>query len=39
MLPALWVFSDVALIPKHERNALRSPETVGASPTIAMRAP
>ena len=39
MLPALWIFSDVPLVPKQERKALTSAVGVGASPTIASRAP
>ena len=37
--PALWIFSDVPCVPKHERNALTSAAGVGASPTIASRTP
>jgi hypothetical protein len=39
MLPALWIFRDVPCVPKHERNVLTSEAGVGASPTIASRAP
>ena len=39
MLPALWIFSEVPVVPKQERNVLTSAAGVGASPTIASRAP
>jgi hypothetical protein len=38
MLPALWIFSEVPVVPKHERKALTSEAGVGASPTIARAA-
>src|SRR3954452_17656263 len=37
--PALWIFHDVPCIPKHERKVFTSEAGVGASPTIASRAP
>ena len=37
--PALWIFSAVPCVPKHDRNAFTSEAGVGASPTIASRAP
>ena len=37
--PALWIFSAVPCVPKQERNVLTSEAGVGASPTIASRAP
>ena len=39
MLPALWIFSEVPVVPKQERKALTSEAGVGASPTIASRTP
>ena len=39
MLPALWIFSAVPWVPKQDRNAFTSEAGVGASPTIASRAP
>ena len=39
MLPALWIFSAVPCAPKQVRNVLTSEAGVGASPTIASRAP
>ena len=39
MLPPLWIFSELPVVPKQERNALTSAAGVGASPTIASRTP